>query len=203
MLRQRIKSKETPVADLVARVLSVLLAIGLIWYGAMLVLLAFKVAPDTVNAISGYRDAYTYLAGLTAGDIDGTTRLIAAIVGAVCAGLFGYLAWRSLPRPHLARTTLSLRDEPDGKTEVNPRAIERATELAATEGRSITAARSRYGDDQLTIDVGIHRATVSLATELEQVQSRARRAMAQHDLPELPVNVTLTRFDRQTRRELS
>lgn len=202
MLRQRLTSRDTPIADLAARALAVLLALGLIWYGAMLLLLAIKVAPSTVNTLSGYRDAYDYLAGLQRTDIDGQTRMIVAIAGVVSGGLFGYLAWRSLPRPQLTRTPLRLRDKPDGTVEVHPRAIERAVQLAALQSSSITAARPRYGRDEMALDVGVSRASTPVADVLADARSRARRALVDHELPELPVNVTLTRFDRQHRREL-
>lgn len=61
LMRQRVKLKDAPVAEVVARALAGLFALALIWYGAMLILLALKFSPSTVNALSGYRDAYDYL----------------------------------------------------------------------------------------------------------------------------------------------
>jgi len=200
-MRQRVKLKDAPVAEVVARALAGLFALALIWYGAMLILLALKFSPSTVNALSGYRDAYDYLSGLAPGDIDATTRLIAAIAGLVCAGLFGYLAWRSLPRPHLTRTALALRDDDKGRVEVQARVIERAAELAAGQASSVVAARARYAQDGLQLDVGVSRAAELTAT-LTDAQERAREALSRHQLPELPVSVTLAHFDRKTRREL-
>ncbi len=202
MLRQRLTLKGTPLADVVSRVLVVLLALGLIWYGAMLVALAFKVSSEMVNTLSGYRDAYDYLAGLKPGDFDGSTRLAIAAAGLICAGLFGSLAWRLLPRPHWSRTALRLRDEADGTVEVAPRAVERAAELGALQTPSITAARARLTQEEVTLDVGVGSASLPVADTLSDAQARARAALAQHQLPTLPVSVTLAQFDRKNRREL-
>ena len=46
MIRQRINLR-TPVLAYVVRVLTVVLGLGLFWYGLMVVLLAVKVSPDT------------------------------------------------------------------------------------------------------------------------------------------------------------
>ncbi len=40
-----------------------LLALALVWYGVMVILLAAKVSPHTVNSISAYRTIYDTLAG--------------------------------------------------------------------------------------------------------------------------------------------
>ena len=68
MVRQRLRIGSSPLA-LLGRIVLVLFALALVWYGAMLVLLAFKVSPHTVNQLSGYRSAYNYLAGLEPQDI--------------------------------------------------------------------------------------------------------------------------------------
>lgn len=201
MLRQRIRLAAQPGAGAVARVLVALLAVGLIWYGAMLLLLALKVSGSTVDSLSGYRDAYDYLAGLTAPDVDATARIVAAVVGLTCAAVFGLFAWRSLPRPHLARTSLTLTDDDLGRVEVSPRAIERAAEMAALEVKNLTGARARYTQEAIELDVGVSRAT-DLTSTLAAARERAADSLFSHQLPKLPVSVTLARFDRRTRREL-
>jgi hypothetical protein len=165
------------------------------------VLLALKVSPSTVDALSGYRTAYEYLEGLEPQDISASTRLIAAI-GGVCACLiFGYLAWRAVPRPYLARTRLRLISDELGTVDVNARAIERAAEIAARDHPGLTGARARFATDDLTLDVSASRAD-GLADMLQDVHRRARETLAGHELPALPVNVILVRFERTNRREL-
>ena len=103
MLRQRLRTREEPLR-IVGRLLVAAFALALIWYGAMLALLAAKViSPATANGLSGYRTAYDFLAGLTPADVDGTTRALIAAAGVAAFVIFGYLAWRELPRPYLAR----------------------------------------------------------------------------------------------------
>jgi hypothetical protein len=68
IVRQSLRERRSPLV-LLGLLLLVPVALALIWYGAMLVALAFKAPPETVNAISGYRDAYDFLASLEAGDL--------------------------------------------------------------------------------------------------------------------------------------
>lgn len=201
MLRQRLRLRAAPAGEMAARALVTLAAVALIWYGVMLVLLALKTSPGTVNALSGYRDVYDALSEIAPADIRGGTRLIAALAGLACAGLFGYLAWRSLPRPHLARVALCLRDDDRGQVDVQPRAIERAAELAAAQAPSVDGARARYAEHVLEIEIGVRRAS-ELRAALADAQRRVRDALSRHDLPMLPVTVTLAHYDRKNRREL-
>jgi len=135
MGRQRLHIKGSALTALVGRALVVLLAVLLVWYGAMLVLLALKLDPRTINDLSGYRDAYDYLSTLQPADID---RLAVAITGLVVALAAGALVWRGLPRPHLARSALSLPENGHGRTDIQPRALERAVETAAIEHPAVS-----------------------------------------------------------------
>jgi len=201
MLRQRVHARSFPLARIASDAVVVIFALALVWGGAMLVLLAFKTSPGTVDRLSGYRTAYDYLANLGPEDISATSRLIAAIVGLIACLTFGYLAWRAVPRPYLARTDLRLADDERGTVEVNAHAIERAAEIAALDHPAVAAARARYATDDLTIDISARRAD-TLAETLHDVHERARDSLARHELPALPVNITLVRFERQNRREL-
>ena len=137
--RQRIRERPS-VLMVVGRIVPLVLALGLIWYGLMLVLLALKVSPSTVNSISGYRTAFNYLSGLTPDDVDGgVTRAIIAGSGIAAFLVFGYLAFKQLPRPYLARRELPLAADEHGEVSVEPRAIERIAEVAA----SMTFSRDR------------------------------------------------------------
>lgn len=201
MLRQRLRARTSPLAYL-GRALLVLASLALVWYGIMLLLLALKFSPDTVNALSGYRDAYDYLAGLDEDDASGRVRLIAGLAGLAAFFLFGLLAWKEIPRPYLARSELALDDEPRGVVTVEPRAIERAAESAALEHPGVSSASARFGSDDVAVDVEVRRAR-EVAGALHAVQGRVREALRRHGLPALPVNVTLTGFDRKQRRELA
>jgi hypothetical protein len=180
----------------------VLFALALVWYGAMLLLLAFKVSPHTVNQLSGYRSAYNYLAALKPRDITADTRLIAGLAGLAGFVVLAYLAFKELPRPHLTRSELRLVDHERGVVDVEPRAIKRAVEGAALEHEAVQDAAARYATDELTVNINGTRA-LELPDILRAVRARSHEQLAAHGLPELPVNVTLTGFERTRRRELA
>lgn len=205
MIRQRINLR-TPLLAYLVRALTIVLGLALLWYGLMVVLLAIKVSPHTVNSISAYRTLYNDAANLTQADFTTVRRLIAGFAGLVAFVLFIYLAFQELPRPYLARGDVRL-DEHEheherGMTVVKPRAIERVAEFAARGNANVTAAAGRLGDRELNINVGMRRASIAADT-LSDVHRRVSADLERHQLPGLPVNVTLTSYDRQTRRELS
>jgi hypothetical protein len=202
MPRQRIRERPS-VLMVVGRIVPLVLALGLIWYGLMLLLLALKVSPSTVNSLSGYRTAFNYLSGLTPNDVDGSiTRAIIAGSGIAAFLVFGYLALKQLPRPYLARRELPLTTDEHGDVHVEPRAIERIAELAASMHPAVTAARGRYSLDDLAVDVSVRRAR-DLAATLHDTQQRVTHALEQHELPAMTVNITLAGYDRRQKRELN
>jgi len=200
MLRQRLRARTSWLVYL-ADALLVVVALALFWYGLMAVLLAIKVEPDTVNDISGYRDIYDFFAGLDADDIGTTVRIVVGLAGTGLFFLCGWLAWKEIPRPYFARSEAHLGDDERGTVEVGPRAIERAVELAALDDPSVTAATARFGSDDLALDVDVRRAR-GVPETLRDVQQRARASLSRHGLPDVPVDVTLTGYERKTRREL-
>ena len=201
MPRQRIRERTPPLA-IVGRVLTFVLALLLLWYGFMTLLLAIKVAPATVDSISGYQAAYDWAGGLTPDDVDAdTTRAVMAGAGIVAFFLFGYLAYKQLPRPYLARRDLELSADDHGEVTVEPRAIERLAEVAAASVPAVSEARGRYGRDDLSVEITVRRAR-DLAATLQDAQKRVVDALGRHDLPAMPVNVTLTGYDRRHRRDL-
>ncbi len=200
-VRQRLRGRHSPLVFL-GLLLLVPVALALIWYGAMLVALAFKAPPDTVNVISGYRDAYGFLAGLEADDVTGRVRLIASVAGLAGFVVFGFLAWKQVPRPYLARGELALVESDRGISTVEPRAIERAAEVAACAHPSVSDATGRYGNDGIDVDIDVKGAGDVPGT-LREVRRRVGEALQRHDLPDAPVRVTLTGFQRQRRRELA
>jgi len=201
MLRQRLRARTSGLA-LVGRVLVFLLACALLWYGAMLVLLAIKVAPGTIDQLSGYRAAFDALAGLQEDDVGDTLRYVAAGAGLLAFLLFGYLALKEIPRPYLARHDLELANEDRGVVTVEPRAIERVAEGAAAGHAAVVATAGRYGGDDLSVGVTIRQAKHTAET-LREVQGLIVEALERHGLPLVPINLTLTGFERRTRRELN
>ena len=202
MLRQRVRSRGFALSHIVARLLVIALALALLWYGAMVILLAFKVSPDTVDSISGYRTAYDYLTGLTPDDITSDVRLVVGLGGLAVFLLFGYLAWREIPRPYLARGDLQLSGGDRGAVDVTARAVERVAEQAALEHDGVADARGLYHDDALTLEI-VARGARDVPATLSAVREQAAESLDRHDLPALPVNVTLTGLDRKNRRELA
>jgi hypothetical protein len=74
-------------------------------------------------------------------------------------------------------------------------------EVAATRDPAITRARGLYSVDDLSVELGIRRAR-DLADTLQRAQRRVTDAIERHDLPPMPVNVTLTGYERRNRREI-
>ena len=200
MPRQRVRARTSPLA-FVGRALVALLALALIWGGVALALLALKVDAGAVNDVTGYRSVYDFFIGLGPGDFDGTTRLVLGLIGLAALLLFGYLAWKEIPRPYLARRDINLsRDERDDVV-LEPRAVAQLAESSALRQRGVTAASGRYGGDDLSVDVSVRR-TNEPAEVLRGVHSEVYDAIEAHGLPTLPVNVTLTGFKQKTGREL-
>ena len=201
MIRQRIKLR-TPLLAYIVRALTILLGLALIWYGLMTVLLAVKTSPHTVNSLSAYHTLFDRAVSVQHSDFTTTVRLIAGIGGFIAFLVFLYLAIQEIPRPYFARGDIKLERQPQGATIVNPRAIERVAEFAAHTNPDVTSAAGRLGDGELNVAVGVKRASTAAQT-LGDVRSRVGSELDRHELPGLPVNVTLTNFDRKTRRELS
>ncbi|MDQ3608553.1 MAG: hypothetical protein M3459_06605 [Actinomycetota bacterium] len=203
-MRQRVRTRALAPAVWICRLLVIAFAAALIFYGAMLVLLALKVAPGDIDTISGYATIYDFLAGLTAQDIDSTVRAIVAGAGILCAIVLGWVAYKALPRPYLTRGTMHLssgEDETHGHTDVGARAVERLAAHAAGEHPAVAGATSRLEDEAVAVGVALS-GPREVADVLPDVQLRVRAQLERHDLPVLPVNVTLTGLEAGPRREL-
>ena len=201
MMRQRVHLR-TPALAYLVRLILVVFGLALVWYGLMVIMLAVKVSPHTVNSISAYRTVYHDVVGLKAGDFTTTVRLIAGFGGLLAFLVLFYLALQELPRPYLARGPMTLADEPQGQTTAKPRAIERLAEIAAQTNPVVTSAAGRLGDQELNVAIATSHAG-AVAETLPDVRQRIRSALATHELTDLPVNVTLTGYARKTKRELS
>jgi hypothetical protein len=201
VIRQRVHLR-TPALAYLVRLITIVLGAALVWYGAMVIMLAVKVAPHTVNSISAYRTLYHDVAGLTSTDFTTAVRLIAGFGGLCAFLLLLYLAFQELPRPYLARGPVTLEDEPVGETTAKPRAVERLAEIAARGNSAVTSVAGRLGDEELNVSIGTSRATLAADT-LTDVRRRVKNALQTHELNDLPVNVTLTSYDRKTKRELA
>jgi hypothetical protein len=119
MIRQRINLR-TPVLASLVRALTLLLALALFWYGLMVVLLAVKVSPHTVNALSAYRTLYDDAATLKSSDFSTAGRLVAGFGGLIAFLIFIYLGSRAWPRPYLARGEVTLEEHERGATVIQP-----------------------------------------------------------------------------------
>lgn len=203
-MRQRVRTRSLAPAVWIGRLLVIAFAAVLVFYGVMLVLLALKVAPGDIQAVSAYRTIYDFLAGLTAQDIDSTVRTIVAGAGILCAIVLGWVAYKALPRPYLARGTMHLssgEDEAHGHTDVSARAVERLAAHAAGEHPAVADVTSRLEGEAVTVGVALSRPR-EVADVLPDVQRRVRAQLERHDLPVLPVHVTLTGLEAGPRREL-
>ena len=94
--------------------LTLVLGLLLLWYGLMVVLLAVKVSPHTVNSLSAYRTLYDDAVDLKRSDFTTLRRLIAGFAGLIAFVVFLYLAFKAWPRPYLARREISLEDDRTG-----------------------------------------------------------------------------------------
>ena len=201
MPRQRVRERSSPLV-IVGRLVTLVFALVLIWYGLMTLLLAVKVSPSTINTLSGYRTAFDWLSGLTPADVDGgATRAIVAGAGILAFLFFGYCALKQIPRPYLARRELDLATDDRGEVTVDPRAIERLAELAAAAHPAVTDARGRYAIDDLSVDIAVRRAR-DVAHALRESQQRVVDALQKHELPAMAVNIILTGYERRHRRDL-
>ncbi|MDQ3630002.1 MAG: alkaline shock response membrane anchor protein AmaP [Actinomycetota bacterium] len=201
MLRQRLRTRTSALA-VIGRLLVGLLACALVFFGAMLLLLSLKVSAATVNGISGFRDAYDYLAGLEEEDLSQTARYVAGGAGLLAFFAFGYLALKEIPRPYLARHDLELSSDERGVVTIEPRAIERVAEATALRHHAVAGAAGRYGDDEIVVGLSVGQAR-DTATTLHEVQAAIAEALQRHGLPAMPIHLTLTGFERRTQRELN
>lgn len=201
MSRQRVRLHGSPLR-FVGRLLTLLLALFLIWYGLMLVLGGVGVSAATLDRLSGYRTAFDFLADLQPEDLSTLARVVGGVVGAIVFVLFAYLAYKALPRPYLARRQLTLSEDDRGVVSIDPRAFERVAESAVAGHPAVTGAAGRWGYDEVTVQVEVRR-TSDLADTLRDLQHRVRDALEEHGLPERRVAVTLTGFDPPRQRELA
>ena len=199
----RVGAKSSPLR-FVGRILFIIFCLAAIWYGLMVLLLALGILTrEQVDLVSGAYTAYAFLSGLTAATFTGTTRAIVGLIGLAVFLVFLYLAVKEIPRPYLARHRLELGEDDRGTVAVEPRAVERAAEGAAYENVTVSAASGHYTDDVLAVDVHVNRPR-DVPEALRDVHRRVVEALGRHDLPPMPVSVTLTGFDpEQPRREIS
>lgn len=201
-MRQRLRARSSRVSFL-GRIVLVALLLGVLWYGLMTVLLALGAPRGAIDLISGYRTAYDFLAGLGPESLTPRVRLIAGLSGLGGFVVFAYLAYKELPRPYVARRRLGLAEDERGGVTVAPRAIERVAESAAFASPVVAKAAARWEGEDLNVDITVDRAR-DLPSTLRDVQGKVAEALATHELPAVPVGVTLTGYDHpRTHREIS
>lgn len=202
MLRQRVRTRTSPLA-FIQRLVELVLAVALIWYGLVLAGLALDViGREDANQYSGYRTAHDFAASLLASQASDTARLIAGIAGLVALLLFLTVAAKQLPRPYLARGGLELEAGEGGVVTLAPRAVERLAEGIALQHPAVIGVSGRFETDDLTVLLELRRARGAPGT-LRDVQQRIVGGLEHHGLPAVPVNVTLTGYDRSQKRELN
>ena len=202
MLRQRLRTRTSPLA-FIQRLLELALALALIWYGLILAGLALDVTGRaSADTYSGYRAAYDFVANLLAGRASDSARLIAGIAGLIAFLLLLTVAFKQLPRPYLARHDLELEGGNPGTVTVEPRAVERLAEGIALQHPAVASASGRFGTDDLAVLLEVRRAR-DLPDTLRTVQRSVSSGLERHGLPTVPVNVTLTGYDRSSKRELN
>ena len=202
MLRQRLRTRTSPLA-LIQRLLELAFALALIWYGLILAGLALDViGRGSANTYSGYGTAYDFAADLLAGRASDIARLIAGIAGLVAFLLLLTVALKRLPRPYLARHELELEAGDRGTVTVEPRVVERLAEGLALQHAAVASASGRFGTDDLAVLLEVRRAR-DLPDTLRTVQRSVSSGLERHGLPTVPVNVTVTGYDRSSKRELN
>ena len=192
MIRQRVHLRSGVLVELLLRMLVSVLGLALVFYGAMVLLAALKLSPSTINQISGYRTVQHALESITAANISGQDRIIVAVAGVLCLIIFGWLAWRSLPRPYLARTRIALdQDQERGQTEIAPRALERAAQLIAHRDPHVTDARARSDQHAVEITVQLRDLDLDLLEPMQRIQGRVRDGLAEQGFPAVAIDLTL------------
>lgn len=173
----------------------------LLWGGVVVVLLAAGLAPADVQSSTGYRTVYDELAAVGPASWDSTTATVVAVAGVVLFLLLLALGWAQRITPHLARTDLVLADDDLGTVTVQPRAIERAAEVAAGRGAAVHAVRARLGEDELTITIHA-RGADELPDTLRGAHRRVTAALQDAGTPQKTVRVVVTRFTAPATRDL-
>jgi hypothetical protein len=198
VIRQRVRLRRGTLETLV-RGLTLVFALVLAYGGVMVALLALKIDPDRIDRISGYRTGYHWLAGLSADNFTTGVSFIAGFGGLLVFLVFAFLALQALPRPYFTRSEVGLAQDRRGATVVRPRAVERVAEVAAQGNDHVIGVTGRLGEGALYVDLGLDDAPTATAT-LRDVRRRVAAALADHKLPAMPVNVTLTGYE-PTRRD--
>lgn len=200
-MRQRIHTR-TPRLRAVSRAVLLVFALALGWYGVMLVLVAAGLPMQAADRLTGHRTALLFFSSLAPDDLTPLVRAIAGAAGLVAFVVFGLLALVELPRPYLARGEVTLSADEHGRVTIEPRALERLAESAASRHPAVSSASGRWGDQEMTVNVGVRRSG-DLAATLRDVRGRVREAITEHGLPERRVNVTLAGYDSSRPRELA
>jgi hypothetical protein len=192
MPRQRIRAR-LPSLAVGGHIVAVVLLLAIAYYGIVLGLVGLgAISPGIGDAISGYRTVFDAVAGATPEDADGVARIVAGVGGLLAFLLFAFLAFKQIPRPQLARGVVTL----------SPRAVERAVESAALGNPAVSSVRGRYGTEDVAVDLTVTRAR-DLEQTLHDVHRRARRALEVHDVPSVPVNVTVMKFGGEAQRRVT
>ncbi len=194
MIRQRIRVRGRRIGTMTGALLVSVLALGLMFYGVIVILAAFKVGPHTLNSVSAYATIRDRLTEIDAGNITVLDRIIVAAAGLACLLVFAPLTWKALPRASLARQVTGL-DTPGehGRTELAPRAIERAAEVAAGRHDLVGRAIARCSSGRIEVRVELSRPD-EITPVLREIQARVQETLSDHGLPRQRIDITLARL---------
>lgn len=192
------------IATAAGQKLMLLVAVGLVYAGAVALALAAGVHGDDLERISGAGWLHDRLAELDPSTWSrGATATVAAL-GVLLAVLLLRLAWAQRLVPQRTRTAfeLSATAPAAGRTTVQPRAIERAAEVAAAGDPGVRAAKATLGDGDLTVHLHA-RDAARLPEILRDAERRTRAALHAAGVgDDVGLRLTITRFSAPSRTEL-
>lgn len=178
------------------------IALGLIYGGAVALALAAGVTGGDLDRVTGAAWLQDELASIDLAAWSQATTIGVGVGGVVLAAVFVRLAWAQRLVPQRTRLSHELETDGAGRTTVQPRAIERAAELASTEDPGVRAAKATLSADEITVHLHV-RDAARLPDLLRAAKSRTQAALEAAGLADdVAVRLTVTRYSTPSRTEL-
>lgn len=178
------------------------IALGLIYGGVVALALAAGVSGRDLEQFTGAGWLQDELASIDLASWSQSTTIAVAIGGVVLAALCVRLAWAQRLVPQRTRLAHELETDGVGRTTVQPRAIERAAELASTEDPGVRAAKATLTADEITVHLHVRDAE-RLPDLLRAAKSRTTAALSAAGMADdVDVRLTVTRYSTPSRTEL-
>lgn len=193
----------TGISTTLGQKLMFVVAVGLIYGGAVALALAAGVSGGDLDQITGAARLQDELASVDLGAWSQAVTIAVGVGGVVLAGILLRLAWAQRLVPQ--RTRLARDLEPDarapGTTTIQPRAIERAAELASADDPGVRAAKATLSGRDLAVQLHVRDAE-RFPELLRGAQQRTRDALVAAGLAgEFDVRLTITRISTSSRTE--